>query len=209
MRSSSIPADIVLHLRHGMLSLQSGANDAALASFQRALIMAPRIAAYARDPRVPRSLQRAMNTAAPPKFKNYTATFVEQALDEVTSEFPGTPLARLRATLSSCGRTDQPYALANQRPLLLYMPDLQPQPWFDPVTFDWVPRVEACFPQIEAETARLTCARRAIYAVHAFRCLRDSGESRGGRLAQVHAVEPPTTVFAMAAGMRLPVCAVQ
>jgi len=144
------PANIVLHLNHGMLCLEAGNRDLALSSFQRAKILAPLMGSYAKDARVPVPLRKSMEVALD-RLNQIRHDFIESTLDSVVSEYPGADLSRLKPAIENIGRLNQGDAEKNQHPALFYMPGLPARGWYDRVMFPWIDAAEALYPAIQSE----------------------------------------------------------
>ncbi|MCB1741296.1 MAG: aspartyl/asparaginyl beta-hydroxylase domain-containing protein [Gammaproteobacteria bacterium] len=148
------PADIVLHLNHGALCYQHVNRETALRSFQRALILAPQLSDYAADPRVPPPLRDAMKLAVQ-SVAQLNQQFVEETLSQTRAEFPDSDLSRLTPGIRNCGTSRNRYARKDQRPVMLYLPEVPERPWFDADRLPWLEAVQDCYEAIDSELESL------------------------------------------------------
>lgn len=56
------------------------------------------------------------------------------------------------------GEIEPRYLHDDQEPTRLFFPGIRAEPWFDPVSFDWVPGIEASFPDIRADNEALVAS---------------------------------------------------
>jgi len=85
-------------------------------------------------------------------FRHFMTSQHNQSLRQYEAESGCGELVRVRSAVW-CQTHDRPfdYVHPQQRPWLLYMPDLTPQPWFDAETLPWQQELARRFPAIQRE----------------------------------------------------------
>ncbi len=164
------PADAVPHLKNaarlapgafeieiklGALHHRLGHREQALAAFQRAALLRPRLGNALSDPKLPADLRREIGIAVE-QLREKHRSFAEATLDHVRSLHPGEDLARLETAVRAlCGDRKLRYRNPMQRPALLYLPGVPERAWFEPSEFAWAGAVEDAYPAIRDELENL------------------------------------------------------
>lgn len=161
----ALQPDYALALLHkGSLLESLGHKVPALACYKRGLECLPRKAEeLVADPATPGKVRDLVK---------YGAEFVRDSLKTAVSAHLGTlhelygetALKRIESAARwlEGGISSPPFARSLQRPSYLYLPDVDPHPFFDRSNFDWASALEAHTPAIQAEFESILESRAGI-----------------------------------------------
>ncbi|MGH8278159.1 MAG: aspartyl/asparaginyl beta-hydroxylase domain-containing protein [Gammaproteobacteria bacterium] len=158
------PGYVVALLHQGALLDKLGREPEALASYRQALAcMQPPAAETLRDSSTPAPI-REMLTHAVDFVREHINAITAQHLEPVTQRHGDAALVNIQAAASLlAGGPGAPgYAHALQRPAYLYVPGIEPRPFFERTQFAWAPALEACTAAILAEAEAVLASEAGL-----------------------------------------------
>ncbi len=141
-------------LKIGNIQLALKQQDAAVMTFQRALLIEPALRTAMENPKVPPDTRKEVRTAVQVLAVKHRS-LAQETLDTLQN-YPAEQRQRIETAFRYLtGDEQKQYSHPQQRPDYLLFPSMPARPWYEREEFDWVARVEAAYPEIKEEYVNL------------------------------------------------------
>lgn len=145
------PAMPMAHLHRGELLCQAGRDRDAADALARAVALNPNLADRRRLDEAPEQVKRLVRRLEAARDR-MQAQARREALDGLAERFGESAMARARDFLAIFnGKREAAWDHPLQTPSWMFVPGLEPRPWYERDEFDWVARAEGAAPRIREE----------------------------------------------------------
>lgn len=149
------PRNVLAMLKAGMLYTQLGEQGKGAELIQRAVLTEPALDDAVRNPKMTPAAKAEIGQALKTLRQQYQ-TMNQQILDTLSSKYPAGERRRLERAFRMLHGMEEPvFNHPMQRPEFFLMPDMKAVPWFEREEFDWVPRVESAWKDVQNELDEL------------------------------------------------------
>ena len=154
--ATNLRADFIYSWIHqGNIHKQAGHRADALHAYSRAIKLLPSVGVALADPAIP-EIKRVLIRDAAISLYSMKHEFFLEALSDVIREHGEPALQRvLDCAKIKAGLASPEYRHALQRPDWMYMPGINPEPFFNPDQFQWIHKLETHSREIRAELRAL------------------------------------------------------